>query len=272
MYRYATFSLLVISMIASTLTGIRAEEVKVLSWNIEIGGSDPAVIQSQLETMRGTFDILALSEVPEDELKRFGSFFQSDSFIAGRSGDNACLLIAWNGDKLEMVDHQELLQWNNIQLAQNSLNPPLVSTFKVKGTDRAFQLVNNHFIRGSAQRRNQQAEAMVGWAEKQTIPVVAVGDYNMDYDFPTEKGNAAFDIMLKGNVFQWVKPTKLIDTNWADRDKDGMDDYPDSMLSFTFTAHYKWKCSVNVIVRDGDFPDDKTTSDHRPTLTTIEIN
>lgn len=264
---YISFALV---SLQSTLSQSRAEDVKVLSWNIEIGGSDAKVIESQIEAMRGTFDILALTEVPEEELSRFGKFFQPNTYVAGKPDNTACLLVAWNSDAFEMVDYKDLLEWNSVDLLKG-LSPPLIVTLKHKATQQTFQLVNNHFVRGSAQRRNQQAEAMVGWATKQTTPIIAVGDYNMDYDFPSQKGNPAFDIMLKDNVFHWVKPTKLIDTNWADRDKDGVDDYPDSMLSFTFTAHCKWDTSVDIIVRDGDFPDDKSTSDHRPTLTTIDI-
>ncbi|MDA0991027.1 MAG: hypothetical protein O3A51_09780 [Verrucomicrobia bacterium] len=38
------------------------------------------------------------------------------------------------------------------------------------------------------------------------------------------------------------------------------------MLDFTFVAGAAkdFKCENRVIVRDGDFPDDKSTSDHRP--------
>ena len=42
--------------------------------------------------------------------------------------------------------------------------------------------------------------------------------------------------------------------------------YPDSMLDFSFLAGAAkdWKAECRVIVRDGDFPDDDKTSDHRP--------
>ena len=63
-----------------------------------------------------------------------------------------------------------------------------------------------------------------------------------------------------------LKPVELLDTNWSDPDGDGNDNYPDSMLDFAFVAGpaKDWNPICHVIVRDGDFPDDKTTSDHRP--------
>lgn len=54
------------------------------------------------------------------------------------------------------------------------------------------------------------------WAAAQTVPVLGIGDYNFDYDFPTEKGNAAFDEFLADDTWLWVKPAELVDTNWAD--------------------------------------------------------
>jgi hypothetical protein len=42
--------------------------------------------------------------------------------------------------------------------------------------------------------------------------------------------------------------------------------YPHSCLDFTFVAGKAklWHSRSRVIVRDGDFPDDEKTSDHRP--------
>ena len=42
---------------------------------------------------------------------------------------------------------------------------------------------------------------------------------------------------LRDGVWKWLKPQPLIDTNWADHDGDGQDDYPDSMLDFVFVAN-----------------------------------
>ena len=93
----------------------------------------------------------------------------------------------------------------------------------------------------------------------------------MDYDFPTQKGNKAFDEFLTDDVWEWVKPDPLIDTNWCDRDGDGLDDYPDSMLDFAFVAGTArdWNAESRVIVRPSDFPDDKHTADHRPVELTV---
>jgi hypothetical protein len=118
--------------------------------------------------------------------------------------------------------------------------------------------------RGS--RRRQTAKALRLWVEDQTLPVIGIGDYNFDYDFHTQRGNAAFDEFLVDGHWRWVRPDPLVDTNWSDRDGDGKDNYPDSCLDFTFLGGRAlgWRAVSRVILRDGDFPDDEATSDHRP--------
>lgn len=133
--------------------------------------------------------------------------------------------------------------------------------------------MNNHLTRGKEENRNLQAELLSAWAGQSILPIIAVGDYNMDYDFRTRKGNAAFDIMQKDGRWKWIEPKELIDSNWADSKRDGKDDYPESLLDFVFVnqAAQKLQISCEVIVRPGDFPDDEKTSDHRPVLTLIPL-
>jgi hypothetical protein len=75
--------------------------------------------------------------------------------------------------------------------------------------------------------------------------------------------------MLADDTWRWIRPAELIDTNWADRDGDGVEDYPDSMLDFAFMAGEWSSPACRVIVRDGDFPDDERTADHRPVELTV---
>ena len=45
--------------------------------------------------------------------------------------------------------------------------------------------------------RCSQAEGLREWARTQTLPIIAVGDYNFDYDFRTGTGNEAFAAFLQ---------------------------------------------------------------------------
>lgn len=129
----------------------------------------------------------------------------------------------------------------------------------------------NHLYRGSVvdSRRLDQATALNEWAQAQTLPVIAVGDYNFDYDLDpgesSENYNKGLGNMIAGNVFQWIEPEVKIKTH---------DSYYNSILDFiflrdtpgTFTAISK------ILQKDGDFPDDNRTPDHRPVMGIFTID
>ncbi|MCP4480861.1 MAG: endonuclease/exonuclease/phosphatase, partial [Planctomycetaceae bacterium] len=168
-----------------------------------------------------------------------------------------------------LVRHFEIKEINIL----NRYRAPLVAHLKDRANGTEFLVMVNHLARGKAEIRQKQATMLVDWARDQTLPVFALGDYNFDFVFKTRKGNPAFSNMLKDNIWRWVEPVELIDTNWYDnpRNPDGIDDYPGSILDFAFVAGSakNWKSTCRVLVREGDFPDDKTTSDHRPFEMTI---
>ncbi|MGI9455025.1 MAG: hypothetical protein ACR2NU_00600 [Aeoliella sp.] len=66
-------------------------------------------------------------------------------------------------------------------------------------------------------------------------PAIAIGDFNFDVNMPTLNGNDAFAAFTSDDSpWQWVVAPEASDTNWADRNGDGIDDYPDSMLDLAF--------------------------------------
>ena len=154
------------------------------------------------------------------------------------TGNRDRLLLIYDSDKLELLESQELEAHNGVRM--NDVNfrhrSPLVGRFKQRGTDIEFIVVLNHLARGNAELRKQQAKGLRLWCEDQTLPVIGIGDYNFDFDFKTRRGNAAFDEHMLDYRWRWVQPDKLVDTNWADRDGDGKDDYPDLCLDFTFVG------------------------------------
>ena len=111
---------------------------------------------------------------------------------------------------------------------------PLVVHLKDNASAIEFLVVVNHLARGKAEIRQKQSQQLVEWARDQTLPVLAIGDYNFDYVFATEKGNEAFNIFLRDNVFKWVRPRELIDTNWFDPEPDGKDNYPGKYVRLLF--------------------------------------
>lgn len=252
-----------------------AEPLRIVSWNVESGGNDPAVIAEQLVEL-GRYDIVALQEVHSRNIGRYGNAIRdgiskSYRYFASNTGRSDRLMIIFDSDRLQMTQSCELFEHEGHRLNDWLHRSPLVAHFKDRQTGEMFLFLTVHLARGDAKLRTEQARGLREWARDQTLPIVAAGDFNMDFDFPTQKGNEAFDEFLAGDVWQWVKPAELIDTNWSDSDGDGMDDYPDSMLDFCFVVGTAkdWTSDCRVIVRDGDFPDDARTADHRPVELTV---
>ena len=257
---------------AASADSVVAEQkfnVEFLSWNLESEGSDPTVIGQQLADMK-RYDIYAFSEVlPTASQILESSLGKKYISIVSESGFKDRLAIFYDQTKFEEIKRFEIQEIN----FKYRYRAPLVVQLKHTATAVEFLVMNNHLARGKAPVRQEQATQLVQWARTQLMPVVALGDYNFDYVFETNKGNTAFSNMLKDNVWQWVKPEEWVDTNWYDdpSDPDGKDDYPGSMLDFAFVSGPAkvWEKRCRVIVRDGDFPDNELTSDHRPFELTI---
>lgn len=242
----------------------------LLEWNIEAGGSDDATIGEQLKALE-PFDILALSEVPQMSVTTFGQRWSKDAYLAGAAGGNARLLVAWNPQVFEVQDKSELKRWNDREVAPGIQPAPLVVQLRHRSSGQSFIVIMNHLARGSAELRKQQALLLCDWAGKQQLPVLAVGGFNFDYDFTKHQGNEAFDAFMATKTWKWIKPKEWVDSNWSDRNRDGRDDYPDSMLDYVFAAGgaRDWTMTCEIVVRPGDFPDNDKTSDHRPVRCTV---
>ena len=77
--------------------------------------------------------------------------------------------------------------------------------------------------------------------------------------------------MTASNVFTWVRPQVLHRTQCTAR---GNDCRYNSVLDFVFIANMpaSWEASSEIIVRSGDFPDNRSTSDHRQVAATFSLS
>jgi endonuclease/exonuclease/phosphatase family metal-dependent hydrolase len=251
-----------------------AEPLRIVSWNVESDGNDPAVIAEQLVEL-GPASIIALQEVHSRNIGRYGNAVQqglarSYRYVSSNTGRSDRLMILYDSSTLDLVEVRELFSHEALTLNDWRHRSPLVAHFKHQASGQEFLFVTVHLARGNAALRTEQARGLREWAREQTLPVVAAGDFNMDFDFGTRSGNEAFVEFQQDSVWKWLPPDPLADTNWADTDGDGRDNYPDSMLDFAFVAGAAkaWPATSTVLVRPGDFPDDERTSDHRP----IQLN
>lgn len=252
-----------------------AEPLRVLSWNVESEGADPAIVGAQLAEL-GRYDAYCLQEVAPSDVGRYAyairdAHGKAYRYIISSLGGTDRLVIAFDAERLDLIESRELFRHGEYVLNNFRYRGPLVLAFRDATTGKRFYLMTVHLARGNAAERKEQAIGLREWAKSLRAPVIGIGDFNFDFDIPTERGNESFaEFTAEGSPWRWAKPDKLVDTNWDDRDGDGRDNYPDSMLDFAFTAGDNVTATSEVIVREGDFPDTHATSDHRPLKLTVE--
>lgn len=255
-----------------------ATPLKIIAWNVESEGAESDTIANDLTRFKDC-QVFALSEVLRQDMRRFADAIGHANerrfhFINSNTGNDDRLQIIFDATRLKLLESRELfnVQGAEIQDREWRHRSPLVAKFRDQETGEIFFLMVNHLARGDSKLRARQAAALREWVSTEELPMIAVGDYNFDYNFETEKGNAGFDEFTRDGIWKWVKPDALIDSNWADHDGDGEDDYPGSILDFAFVARgaKEWKARSRVIVHRGDFPDDERTSDHRPIELIVE--
>ena len=124
--------------------GNAAEDLKIIAWNVESGGSDPAVIAEQLKEMSG-YQIYVLSEVDKKEFERFknavGTQFKS---IEGTHKENDHLQIIYDADRLEVLSWAEMEEQGEIKFNRENraLRCPLFARFKFIQSGEVFQLLS----------------------------------------------------------------------------------------------------------------------------------
>ena len=280
-----------------------AEAFRILAWNVESNRpgaapvSDASVLSHELTALLQVpatrAQIVALSEVEPRTVPLYRQAVAAGlgtevDFVTSASGgfrDSDSLLLVVDTTRFSIEHVFELHRYadipaNFVVMDEASADygtirarSPLVARLRDR-TGGPFWLIVNHLARGEDDLRVDQARALRQWAQDHADePVITAGDFNFDYDFRSGRGNAAFDAMLEGGVWQWLRPDPLIDSNWTDdRDHPGQDRYPDSILDFVFVANgaRTWKGESDVIVRPNDFPDSAETSDHRPIMATFD--
>jgi len=296
-----------------------AEPLRILTWNVEsdrpdnnfdADGNDSATISTELRQLQnefGPYDLVGLQEVRAENAAAYEQALEENGrnyrrFVSESGGSDRLVMLLdetrfrAEGDSRELESHGEVLLPGG-----RSRRPLYIVLTDRENDDLRFVFMNNHLTRGNRTDRQRQALVLRMWAESQSMPIVAVGDYNFDFVFENLTGNVSMAIFLappagQPSVWKWVVPdgsvetvgsgadertvvaATFIDTNWADQFGTGddvsdvrRDRYPGSSLDFIFVgqAARNWKVNSKVIVRGGDFPDGPNTSDHRPVEATL---
>ena len=242
---------------------------RVVSWNVESGDADPKVLSGFIAQYEGC-DLWGFSEVQNaswaQQFETAAEVGEHADFkrILGSTGRADRLLIVYNASEFELCAQRELHTIN----PGKRVRSPLVAHLREKDTGCEFLFMVNHLYRSNAAARLEQARQLNAWAQQQRLPIIAVGDYNFDWQVRggETKHDRAFDALTQDNVFRWVRPKRLVRTQANPR--------YNSVLDFVFTVDptQRWVAESEIVVRKNDFPDTKTTSDHRPVAATIAIN
>lgn len=247
-------------------------DLTVVGFNVESGGADISVLRKQVADMQGV-DLWGFAEVDSEEwareLDKGAEEGENAAFdvVLGASGQRDRLAIAFNTDRFELVRKFELGEIN----IEGKVRAPLVIQIKDRehgGLEYLFMV--NHLYRGSEAGRHKQGELLNAWIRTQTLPVIAVGDYNFDY--LVEGGDAGqrdkgFDNMTKDSVWTWVRPSILETTSAPSKRR------PGAVLDFVFAGSgaEKWPASSEIVKLPDEFSDRDKTSDHRPVLATFDL-
>lgn len=251
--------------------------LRIAGWNMESGESDDATLGRQLGEKQGV-DVWGLCEVQNDAaatvFERGAEEGEGADYrrVLGSTGGGDRLAILYNADRLELLGSEEL---TDIQPTSGQ-RAPLVAELRGRETGISFKFMVNHLARGNAEARLEQAQRLNAWAKEQTLPVVAVCDYNFDYHVSFgEQGDRdpGFDAMTEDAAWLWVEPEHLVKTQADDRFA--------SVLDFVFVANPPpgWTGVSRILERDGDqpaamldFDDDLQQTDHRPVDAVFRFN
>jgi endonuclease/exonuclease/phosphatase family metal-dependent hydrolase len=262
-------AVIVAAILVSLWTGLGwAQALRVVGFNVESGGARPDVLDDLIAAAQGV-DIWGFSEVHDvvwaTLFAKAAEHGEAADFkrILGSTGASDRLLIVYNADRLDVVRHFELSRTN----VGGNVRAPLVAHFRFKPAGAEFLFMVNHLYRSKAERRHEQARLLNEWARSQTLPVIAVGDYNFDWDVSNGEADhdQGYDLLIQDEIFVWIRPQRLIKTQCSF----------ESVLDFTFVAGdaKRWRASSEILAAHDTYcPDDNIRSDQRPVLAMFQLS
>lgn len=260
------------TFVIPALDGVPADAspFTVATWNVNMTEADQPSIAAQIAAFQG-IDLWVLQEAAG---WKSGELFSEAAgvgepgqfaFVMGTTGYDIPLLTLYDETRFTLLGWEELEEVN----FTGTVRAPLVLHLLDKLTNVEFLLINNHLYRTQEDDRDRQAAILNQWARAQTLPIVAGGDFNFDYDVPDgpSESDRGFDNLTADGVFVWVEPDTLYPTQCSN----SLPCRYDEILDFIFTAGdaRSWQAESAIVLRPDDFPDDNRKSDHRPVVATF---
>jgi len=247
-----------------------SEEIRVVGFNTESGDAVANVVAQTIAAVEGE-SIWGLCEV---ENAGWASTFSEAApdgdgpdfeYVLGTTGWSNRLAVLYDPDRFELVDHFELFYID----PDGDGRAPLVARLRSLETGRELLFMVNHLWRSDARLRHEQAGLLHDWAEEQTLPVVAVGDYNFDWEVVggDTDHDQGYDLMTAGDAWVWVRPEELVATQCSD--------YYDSVLDFVFVSGEAKSWDGESVILESEplycENENEQQSDHRPVEATFHV-
>jgi endonuclease/exonuclease/phosphatase family metal-dependent hydrolase len=261
-------SIVVVAMLVSLWTGAGwAQAPRVAGFNVESGGARPDVVDDFIAAAQGV-ELWGFSEVQNaiwaTLFAQAAAQGETGAFapILGTSGGGDRLLIVYHQERFDLIRSFELTDSN----IGGNVRAPLVAHFRLKPAGPEFLFMVNHLHRSRTERRHEQARLFNAWARQQTLPVIAVDDYNFDWGVRHGETvhDPGYDHLTVDSVFTWVRPPQLIRTQCSF----------DSVLDFVFVAGAarQWRAASEILAAEESYcPSNQSRSDHRPVLALFEL-
>ncbi len=261
---------LIYPLFLSTISATVVAEDNTLSvvvFNVESGGANIQSIAEKCARMEGV-DILGLSEVESQQWAKAieaaleMSEQQEFSTAWGTTGRQDALCVVYDDSELDLIGMEELHDIN----PQRRVRSPLVCYFRHTKSGTEFAFCVNHLYRSKDAERHKQAQQLNEWVKSQRVPVIIGGDMNFDWSVANngQHRDKGFDNLTANGVVEWVRPSNIIKTHASNYN---------SILDFIFvTPNGPWTIEQSeIVVEDGDFPDNGWTSDHRPVAAVLKM-
>jgi len=262
----AAFLVTPVTVQATPVVSTTLQPITFISWNVESGGALQSAVADRLTSFENV-DIFGLSEVNAIDAEAFefgaegGENVDYESYL-GTTGAADRLLLIWDTTRFTLVGSGQLIEIGF------SGRAPLWIQLEEQATGVEFIVMVNHLHRSDEETRHRQAQMLNAWGASQTLPVIALGDYNFDWNLPNGDADhdVGYDNLTKDGVWEWIRPAELVTTQCS-----GWPCGYNSVLDFVFVTGpaRNWNISSEIIVVANDFPDDLTTPDHRPLLAVV---
>ncbi|MCB9676648.1 MAG: endonuclease/exonuclease/phosphatase [Alphaproteobacteria bacterium] len=234
----------------------------VVGYNVESGDADPDFVATNMADVRGEA-IWGFAEAANQSwLDTFAVAAADDASqhfltVLGTTGFSDRLGLVYDDNVVQLLSSTELNEMN----IGGTARAPLVGHFRIRSNGVELKVVVNHLWRTDDDARHEQARMLNEWAATQTLPLVAIGDYNFDWsvDGGESDHDAGYDLMTANSTWVWVRPDTLIATQCS---------YSfNGVLDFAFVANgaKTWDgTSVILFPENVHCQDSPDRPDHRP--------